>query len=113
MRYLERIAGWLVTLFGAAHLLVGRAAFIDPTERRVWFASAGFLLIVAGLANLAAEEGRSRMAAAAGLAGGLSILAIGGLLLAADGGLAMQPQTWLLLALGLLLSVARLRDLAA
>ena len=51
--YVDRIAALLVLLFGLLHLAVGHRAFADPTEARIWFAAGGFLLVTAGLANLA------------------------------------------------------------
>lgn len=111
MRFADKGAAWLVCLLGAAHLAVGHAVFIEPNERRIWFASAGFLLIVTGLANLGAQAGGSRMQSLAAAAGSASILVIGALLAFADPNLLIQPQTFTLLALGLLLTVNRLREL--
>ena len=53
MRFADKVAAWLVCILGAAHLAVEHAVFTDPNERRIWFASAGFLLIVTGLATSA------------------------------------------------------------
>ena len=111
IRHLDRIAGALVVLIGLAHLAVGRAAFTAPTAPRIWFASAGFLLVTAGLANLACVSRPSRLQAAAGISGGLAILILGALIVAGDRELLTQPQTLVLLALGVLLTVLRLRDL--
>lgn len=110
-RTLDRIAAMLVLLLGVAHLLVGHAAFLTPTEPRIWFASAGFLLIVTGLANLAARASPTRTAVAAALVGDLSILMIGALLIRASPELGAQPQTLVLLALGTVLTVQRGREL--
>lgn len=111
MRFADKIAAWLVCLLGAAHLAVDHAVFTEPNERRVWFASAGFLLIVTGLANLAAQGGATRMQSLAAAAGSSSILVIGALLALADPDLLTQPQTLTLLALGLILTFCRLREL--
>lgn len=111
MRFADRIAAWLVCILGIAHLAVGHAVFTEPNERRVWFASAGFLLIVTGLANLGAQSGGTRMQSLAAATGSLSILVIGALIAWADPDLLTQPQTLTLLALGLLLTVNRLREL--
>ena len=110
MRFADKAAAWLVCILGVAHLAVGYAVFIEPNERRIWFASAGFLLVVTGLANLGAQGGGTRMQSLAAAAGGLSILVIGALLALADPGLLIQPQTLTLLALGLLLTIQRLRE---
>jgi len=111
MRSADRIAAWLVSILGVAHLAVGHAVFIEPTERRIWFASAGFLLIVTGLANLGAQGGESRIQSLAAAVGSVSIVVLGALLARADPNLLLQPQTLTLLALGVLLTVCRLRDL--
>ena len=111
MRFADKVAAWLVCILGAVHLAVGRAVFTDPNERRIWFASAGFLLIVTGLANVGAQSGGTRMQSVAAIVGNLSILAIGFLLALADRELLTQPQTLTLLALGLFLTVNRLREL--
>ncbi len=113
MRFADKAAAWLVCILGVAHLAVGHAVFIEPNEKRIWFAAAGFLLIVTGLANLGAQAGRTRMQSLAAAAGGLSILVIGALLALADPDLLIQPQTLTLLALGLLLTVQRLREVIA
>ena len=110
MRFTDKFAAWVVCVLGVAHLAVGYAVFIEPNERRIWFASAGFLLIVTGLANLGAHGGRTRMQSIAAAAGSLSILVIGALLALADPDLLIQPQTLTLLALGLFLTVQRLRE---
>ena len=111
MRFADKLAAWLVCILGAVHLVVGHAVFTDPNERRIWFASAGFLLIVTGLANVGAQSGGTRMQSLAAAVGNLSILVIGVLLALADRELLTQPQTLTLLALGLFLSVNRLREL--
>lgn len=113
MRLVDKAAAWLVCILGTAHLAVGYSAFVEPSERRTWFASAGFLLIVTGLANLGAQGGRDRMQCLAAAVGGASILVIGTLLARADPKLLVQPQTVTLFALGSLLPVLRLRDLVA
>ena len=112
MRLADKVAAWLVCILGVAHLAVGYAVFIEPNDRRIWFASAGFLLIVTGLANLGAQGGARRMQSLAAAVGSLSILVIGALLAAADPDLLTQPQTLTLLALGLLLTLNRVRELA-
>ena len=111
MRVIDRAAAWLVFILGIVHLGVGHAVFIAPNERRIWFASAGFLLIVTGLANLAAQGAGSKMQSAAAAAGSVSILIIGALIAIADPDLLAQPQTLTLLVLGLLLTVQRSREM--
>lgn len=111
MRHVETAAAWLVAVIGIAHLAVGHAVFTAPTSARVWFASAGFLLIVTGLTNLAARDASNRLQTFAALVGAAAILIIGALIAAADPKLLWQPQTLLLLALGLLLMIQRVRDL--
>jgi peptidoglycan/LPS O-acetylase OafA/YrhL len=113
VRFADKIAAWLVSILGIAHLAVGHAVFIDPTERRIWFASAGFLLIVTGLANLGAQDAKSRIQSLAAAVGSVSIMVLGALLARADPDLLMQPQTLTLLALGALLTICRTRDLIA
>ncbi len=113
MRFIDRLAAGLVCLLGVAHLVVGHGAFLNPTERRIWFLSAGFLLIVTGMANLGAIGGNGRMQSGAAAAGALSILIIGSLLALANNSLLSQPQTIVLLLLGLILSVRRIRDVFA
>jgi uncharacterized membrane protein HdeD (DUF308 family) len=109
--FLDLVCAWLVALVGVLHLAVGRAVFVAPTTGRIWFASAGFLLIVTGLANVAAHGKADRAQNGAGLAGSLAILVLGGLIARSDPGLLWQPQTLLLLALGAFLTVQRLRML--
>ncbi len=109
MRYVDTVAGWLVCIIGVLHLAVGRAAFTAPSEPRVWFAAAGFLLVVTGLANIAAQGATGKMPQVAALAGSSSILVIGTLIAVSDRDLLTQPQTLVLLALGLILTVQRLR----
>jgi uncharacterized membrane protein YecN with MAPEG domain len=111
MGFVDKMAAGLVCILGATHLAVGHAAFTHPNEGRIWFASAGFLLIVTGLANLAAQSGVNRLQSFAAAVGSLSILVIGMLLALADPDLLTQPQTLTLLALGLLLTVNRVREL--
>ena len=113
MRSADKVAAWLVCILGIAHLAVGHAVFIEPTERRIWFASAGFLLIVTGLANLGAQGGERRVQSLAAAVGSLSIVVLGALLARADPNLLTQPQTLTLLALGVVLTAFRLRDLTA
>jgi uncharacterized membrane protein HdeD (DUF308 family) len=111
-RSLDLLCGWLVAILGIVHLAVGRAVFTAPTISRIWFASAGFLLIVTGLANVAAVGQGGRAQNGAGLAGSLSILALGALIARSDPALLRQPQTLALLALGVFLTIQRLRGLA-
>ncbi|MCA1653598.1 MAG: hypothetical protein ABR588_10730 [Sphingomicrobium sp.] len=113
MRLVDRLASWLVCLLGLAHLLVGHAAFTAPTERRIWFASAGFLLVVTGLANLATSRSVTGIQICAALTGSLSILVLGALLARASPDLLTQPQTIILLGLGLILTIQRARELVA
>ena len=112
IRSLDRLCAALVAILGVVHLYFGRAAFTAPTTAGVWFASAGFLLIVTGLANLAASEGASRMQTLAALAGSVAILILGFLISRADPHLLREPQTLVLLALGAFLTLMRLRALA-
>ncbi len=111
LRHLDRAAGVLVVLIGLVHLGVGRAAFTHPTERGVWFVSAGFLLVTTGLANIAASRGASRLQSAAAASGSGAILILGALIAAADRDLLFAPQTLVLLALGAFLTALRLRGL--
>ena len=112
MRFVDKAAAWLVCLFGIAHLAVGYTVFIEPTERRVWFASAGFLLMLTGLANLAAQAQATRMSSLTGAVGSGSILVIGTLLALTNSNILAQPQTLVLLALGFVLTARRLRELS-
>ena len=111
MRFVDKAAAWLVCLLAVAHLTVGYAVFIEPTERRVWFTSAGLLLLVIGLANLAAQAQATRMNSVTGAVGGISILAVGTLLSLANARILVQPQTLVLLAVGIVLTVRRLQEL--
>ena len=111
-RLLDKACAWLVAILGIVHLAVGRAVFTAPTTQRIWFASAGFLLIVTGLANLAAQGKAGRMQNAAALAGSASILILGALIARSDPHLLREPQTLVLLALGAFLTVQRLRGVA-
>lgn len=113
MRFVDKAAAWLVFLLGILHLAVGYAVFIQPTERRVWFMSAGLLLVMIGLANLAAQAHSTRMNSLTGAVGGASILMVGTLLGFAHAGTLAQPQTLVLLALGIVLTARRLRELSA
>src|SRR5687768_17401253 len=110
VRRIDRIAAALVFLFGLLHLAVGYRAFIDPTEPRIWFAAGGFLLVTTGLANLAASGTRSRLQSAAAASGSLAILVLGGLLARGELALLLEPQSLLLLAIGVLLTGLRLRE---
>jgi uncharacterized membrane protein HdeD (DUF308 family) len=107
--FLDLVCAWLVALLGVVHLVVGRAVFTAPTTPRIWFASAGFLLIVTGLANVGAHGKADRSANGAGLAGSASILVLGVLIARSDPDLLRQPQTLVLLALGAFLTIQRLR----
>ncbi len=113
LRRLDQIAAALVSLIGVAHLVAGQQAFLAPTERGVWFVSAGFLLVTTGLANLACSSTArtGRLHNLAGLSGALAILILGGLSVMADRDLLFAPQTLVLLALGGFLSVRRLAGL--
>lgn len=111
MRFVDKASAWLVCLLGVVHLAVGYSVFVEPTERRVWFMSAGFLLTVTGLANLAAQAHVTRMSSLTAAVGSASILAIGILLALANSDILAQPQTLILLALGLVLAARRLREL--
>lgn len=111
IRRIDRIAGALVFLFGLLHLAVGYKAFVDPTEPRIWFAAGGFLLVTTGLANLAASGAGSRLHSAAAASGSVAILVLGALLARGRLGLLAEPQTILLLAIGILLTALRLSEL--
>jgi uncharacterized membrane protein YecN with MAPEG domain len=110
MRRIDRIAAALVVLFGLLHLAVGYRVFVDPTEPRIWFAAGGFLLVTAGLANLAAAGAGSRLQSAAAASGSIAILVLGALLARGELALLLEPQSILLLAIGVLLTVLRLRE---
>jgi uncharacterized membrane protein HdeD (DUF308 family) len=112
MRFVDKAAGWLVCLLGIAHLAVGYVVFNEPTEQRVWFMSAGLLLIMVGLANLAAQAQSTRMNSLAGAVGGASILMIGTLLALANPRILFQPQTLILLVLGFVLTGRRVHELS-
>ncbi len=111
IRNVNKIASALVILIGLLHLGVGHAAFIAPTERGVWFVSAGFLLVTTGLANMASSTDSAKLQTAAAASGGLAILILGALIASANPDLLFAPQTIVLLLLGVLLSALRLRDL--
>lgn len=111
IRRINQIAGGLVCLFGLLHLAVGHAAFTSPTEARIWFASAGFLLLTTGLANIAAGAADSRLQSAAAASGSIAILIIGALLARGKPELLIEPQTILLLTLGVMLSSFRLGEI--
>jgi len=113
LRIVDQVAAVLVALFGAAHLAAGYGAFVSPTERGVWFLSAGFLLVVTGLANLARARAaiRNRLQSLAALGGSLAILISGALIAASSPALLFAPQSIALIALGFLLTVFSLRDL--
>ena len=108
---MNKIASAFVILIGLLHLGVGRAAFVTPTERGVWFVSAGFLLVTTGLANMASSTGSSKLQIAAAASGSLAILILGVLIASASPELLLAPQTIVLLGLGSVLSGLRLRDL--
>ena len=110
-RRIDRIAAGLVFLFGLLHLAIGYKAFTDPTEPRIWFAAGGFLLVTAGLANLAAAGAGSRLQSAAAASGSIAILVLGALLARGRMALLLEPQTILLLAIGVLLTAFRLREI--
>ena len=109
--HLDRIAGAIVILIGLLHLGVGHAAFVAPTDRSVWFLSAGFLLVTTGLANIASSTDASRLQIVAAASGSLAILILGSLIGRADPDLLFAPQTLVLLGLGSFLTGLRLRDL--
>ena len=111
IRRIDRTAALLVVLFGLLHLAVGYRAFTDPTEPRVWFAAGGFLLVTAGLANFAASGAGSRLQSAAAASASIAILVLGALLARGKLDLLVEPQTILLLAIGLLLTALRLREI--
>lgn len=113
IRFVNRIAGGLVCLIGFAHLAVGHTAFARPTEARIWFASAGFLLVTTGLANLAAGTGGTRLQSGAAASGSLAILIIGAMFARSNPDMLRQPQTIILLVLGALLTGLRIREMFA
>jgi uncharacterized membrane protein YecN with MAPEG domain len=104
MRFATKAAAILICLLGLVHLGFGFNAFVQPTEPRIWFASAGFLLIVTGLCNLAAERTADRLIAVAALTGNASILILGSLFAVATPDVLAEPQSLLLIALGLFLA---------
>jgi divalent metal cation (Fe/Co/Zn/Cd) transporter len=69
------------------------------------------LLVVTGLANIAAQYGTGKMQHAVALVGSSSILILGALIAMSDRNLLIQPQTLVLLVLGLILTVQRIRGL--
>jgi peptidoglycan/LPS O-acetylase OafA/YrhL len=110
---LDRLGALLVAFFGLLHLYIGRAVFADPTTPRIWFAAGGFLLVTTGLANFAAASASrpSRLDSAAALSGSLALLILGGLIARGDPGLLGEPQTVVLLAIGLFLAARRAREM--
>ena len=100
MRWFDRVTAALILLVGAAHLAASAPVFSAPSERGVWFLSAGLFGLTAGLANLArAQAGApSRLLSAASLSGSLGLLLMGGLLFAAGGDLG--PQAAVVLVVG-------------
>ena len=113
IRRIDQAAAALMILFGLLHLAIGHRAFTGPTEPRIWFAAAGFLLVTTGLANLAAGRAGSRLQSAAALSGNVALLVIGALLAHGRLALLLEPQTILLLAIGVLLTALRLREILA
>ncbi len=113
VRIVDQAAAVLVALFGIMHLAVGYDAFVSPSERGVWFLSAGFLLVLTGLANLARARAavRSRLQSLTALGGSLSILMSGALIAASSPALMFAPQSIALIALGVLLAVFSVHDL--
>jgi sulfite exporter TauE/SafE len=113
VRLIDQIAAVLVALLGAVHLWVGHQAFVSPSERGVWFLSAGFLLILTGLTNLARvrASAQSRLQSFAALCGAVSILVSGALIAVSNLELLVDPRAITLLVLGLLLTGFSLRDL--
>lgn len=111
IRRLNQIAGAVVCLIGMLHLAFGHAAFSNPTEASIWFASAGFLLLTTGLANIAAGEADSRLQSAAGASGSIAILIIGALLARGNPELLMEPQAILLMIVGAMLTCFRLGEI--
>ena len=111
LRRIDQIASGLVFLIGLLHLALGHAVFTNPTPGRIWFAAGGFLLITTGLANMAASVAKSPLCSAAAASGSIAILIIGALLARGDPHLLLQPQTILLLAIGVLLTGRRLHEM--
>ena len=111
LRRIDRTAAFLVVLFGLLHLAAGYKAFTDSTEPRIWFAAGGFLLVTTGLASLAASGAGSRLQSAAAASGSVAILILGALFARGQPALLLEPQTILLLAIGVLLSALRLREI--
>ena len=113
-RIIDQIAAGFVILLGFVHLAVGHQSFANPTERGVWFLSAGFLLILIGLTNLTRARAavRSGLQSLAALVGALFILIMAGLMIAAsDPGMLFEPATLALVGVGLMLAGFSLRDL--
>jgi hypothetical protein len=113
LKRLDQAAAVIVSLVGLVHLLVGREAFLTPSERGVWFVSAGFLMLTTGLANLSCASVRpTRLQSLTGMSGALAVLILGGLLAVADPRLLLAPQTLVVFALGGFLSLRRLGELS-
>lgn len=112
IRTIDRTAAILVLLFGLLHLAVGYRAFTDPTGPRIWFAAGGFLLVTTGLSNFAAAGAGSRLQSAAAASGSIALLVLGALIARGDPDLLLEPQTVLLLAIGILLTALRLGEIA-
>jgi hypothetical protein len=110
MRWLDQGAAALILLVGLAHVAAASAVFGEPTERRVWFLSAGLFGITAGLVNLArARSGGSVLLRLAALSGSAGLVLMGALLCASGGELGAQAAV--VLAIGLLSAGFGLRDL--
>jgi len=112
-RLIDQIAAITVVLVGALHLVVGAGVLTRPTERGVWFFSAGLLGVTAGLANLARAGLRqpSALVTLAALSGSLSLAVIGLLLAAAMGSAFLTGPSIVVLCLALLLAAFGMRDL--
>lgn len=113
VRAIDQIAAALVALIGVVHVAVGSRVFVEPTERGVWFLSAGLLLILIGLVNLCRARApvRFRLLTVTALCGALAIAVLGALIAASSPALLAQPQTVVLLAIGLVLTSMSVRDL--
>jgi hypothetical protein len=101
LKWIDLASGLTLLAIGALHVAAGAGVFAEPTARGVWFVSAGFLGIAAGLANLsrAAAQKPDWLQCLAALSGAAGILTMGALLTAAGAfRLPEMPGTLVLLA---------------
>lgn len=96
LKRLDQVAALILLGVGVLHSAVGADVFVAPTERGVWFVSAGFLGVAAALTNLAraADPAPTLLLAIAAFGGAVGALAMGALLLSAGGfRLGTGPET--------------------